>query len=84
LLLLPVASYCRTARIACRSARAASRSSIINLRTCVMLGSGGGGGLPPARPRVPSAIWRLGWKGAIRDSLFLRGDMVLNMFFLMP
>jgi hypothetical protein len=24
--------------------------------TCAMLGSGGGGGLPPAWPRVPKAI----------------------------
>jgi hypothetical protein len=36
--------------------RAASRSSNINRSTCTMVGSSGGGGLPPPWPRVPVAI----------------------------
>jgi hypothetical protein len=44
------------ARLAWRSAHAASRSSSMSRSTCAMLGSGGGGGLLPAWPRVSRAI----------------------------
>jgi hypothetical protein len=44
------------ARLAWRSAHAASRSSNMSRSTCDMLGSGGGGGLLPAWPRISGAI----------------------------
>jgi hypothetical protein len=62
----------RVARLAWRSARAASRSSSMSRSTYTMLGSGGGGGLSPAWPRVSGAI--LEKSGLVRNNDKIREE----------
>jgi hypothetical protein len=65
------------ARLAWHSACAASQSSSMSRSTCAMLGSGGGGGLPPAWPRVFGAI--LEKSDLVRNDKKVREEQVVHI-----